>query len=402
MTPFSNVCANACCLWRQTSTDFSVDPFFPNKSFRELNMKLYGSVRPSLALLLAAVVAISACSDSQNTEKPVERVWPVKVASVSSAGDVSARQFAGRVKAVQTVDLSFQVGGKLQEVKFSEGEFVPKGRVIAALDDRDFRRRVKEARVNLQLLEKTLERQQALKERNVISSQQLDETQTNYDLAKVALENAEQDLAYTRLSVPFDALVTRQLVESYSNVQKGQGVVRLQNVSEVRVQVSVPERLLATIDADRVESITASFEFLPGKEFPLEYREHQAEADSVTQTYVVELGMARPEKVQILPGMTARVKLRLKQDVGELRVPLSAVQTNADGTPYVWQINDDHSVSRIDVELGRTDGDSVQVTAGLNPGAMLVAAGGQHLYEGAKVRNYAAAAAAQPVAETEQ
>lgn len=365
-------------------------------------MKLPGSAYLPLVLLLALTALIAACSDSSGGDEPVERVWPVKIASVASADGMSARQFAGRVKAVQTVDLSFQVGGKLQEMKFSEGEIVPKGRLIAALDDRDFRRRVKEATVNLQLLEKTVERQRALKERNVISAQQLDETETNYDLAKVALENAEQDLAYTRLTVPFDALVTRQLVENYTNVQKGQGVVRLQNVSEVRVQVSVPEKLLATIDAERVESITASFEFLPGQEFPLEYREHQAEADSVTQTYIVELGMPRPENVQILPGMTARVKLRLKQDQGELRVPLSAVQTNADGTPYVWQINSDQSVSRVDVALGDTDGDSVQVTEGLKPGSILVAAGGQHLYEGAKVRNYAAKAAGQPAAEPGQ
>lgn len=359
-------------------------------------MKLFGNVFPALLVTLLAGVGITACSDQNEGQQGVERVWPVKVAAVSSEGASSTRQFAGRVKAVQTVDLSFQVGGKLANLQLREGEIIPKGRLIASLDDRDFQRRVKEARVNLQLLEKTLERQRALKARNVISEQQLDETETNYDLAKVALENAQQDLAYTKLTVPFDALVTRQLVENYTNVQKGQGVVRLQNVSEVRVQVSVPERLLATIDAERVDSITTSFEFLPGREFPLEYREHQAEADSVTQTYIVELGMPRPEKVQILPGMTARVNLKLNQSAGDTRAPLSAVQTNADGVPFVWQINEDHSVSFTPVELGATDGDSVQITSGVEPGAQIVAAGGQHLYEGAKVRDYVGRPTIQP------
>ncbi|WP_237058338.1 efflux RND transporter periplasmic adaptor subunit [Microbulbifer sediminum] len=351
-------------------------------------MEFFGKAS-RLLVALVAIVTIAACSDREAGQEQAERVWPVKIATVSSSGDVTSRQFAGRVKAVQTVDLSFQVGGKLEEVKFSEGEIIPRGKLIAALDATDFRRRVKEARVNVQLLEKTLKRQRALEKRDMISAQQLDETESNYELAQVALENAQQELAYTRLSVPFDALVTRQLVENYTNVKPGQGIVRLQNVSEVRVQVSVPEKLLATIDADRVESITASFEFLPGQEFPLEYREHQAEADSVTQTYLVELGMPRPENVQILPGMTARVKLRLKQAQGEMRVPLSAVQTNADGTPYVWQIDENLTVSRVNVALGPTDGNTVQVTEGLQPGVRLVAAGGQHLYDGAKVRNYA-------------
>ncbi|SDJ51334.1 efflux RND transporter periplasmic adaptor subunit [Microbulbifer yueqingensis] len=361
-------------------------------------MDFLSNSRRVLFAVLLATAGLVACSDPESAQQQDERVWPVKVAPVSSSGEVAARQFAGRVKAVQTVDLSFQVGGKLQGVKFKEGEVIPRGQLIATLDDRDFRRRVKQARVNLELLEKTLERQRALKARNMISAQQLDETESNYDLAQVALENAEQELAYTRLRVPFDALVTRQLVENFTNVQPGQGIVRLQDVSEVRVQVSVPEKLLATIDANRVDSITASFEFLPGQEFPLEYREHQAEADSVTQTYVVELGMPRPDNVQILPGMTARVRLRLARADGELRVPLSAVQTNADGTPYVWQIGDDRRVSRVEVALGRTDGELVRVTEGLQPGVQLVAAGGQHLYEGAVVRDYTAAGAPAPAA----
>ncbi|SHE75059.1 RND family efflux transporter, MFP subunit [Microbulbifer donghaiensis] len=352
-------------------------------------MKLSGNVHFPLALLLAAAAALVGCSDSGDDAQQAERLWPVKVATVSSDRESSRRQFAGRVKAVQTVDLSFQVGGKLDQLQFREGEIIPKGKLIATLDDRDFLRRVKEARVNLGLLEKTLARQRSLADRNVISQQQLDETETNYDLAKVTLEKAQQDLAYTKLQAPFDALVTRKLVENYTNVQPGQGIVRLQNVSEVRIQVSVPEKLLATANRERVGAITAAFEFLPGREFPLEYREHQAEADSVTQTYIVELGMPRPENVQILPGMTARVNLTLNQARGELWVPLSAVQNSADGSPFIWLIRDDQSVSKTPVELGRTNGDVVEITAGVEPSMKLVAAGGQHLYEGAKVRNYA-------------
>ncbi|MCX2779985.1 efflux RND transporter periplasmic adaptor subunit [Microbulbifer thermotolerans] len=352
-------------------------------------MNIPGNVRSPLILLLAFAVVVSGCSGSAEDEQQVEREWPVKVATVSTNDTIDQRQFAGRVKAVQTVDLSFQVGGKLNYLQFREGEIIPKGKLIAALDESDFVREVKQARVNLDLLQKTLARQRSLAERNVISQQQLDETETNYDLAKVALEKAEQNLSYTKLKAPFDALVTRQLVENYTNVQAGQGIVRLQDVSEVRIQVSVPENLLATVNRERVNSVSATFEFLPGREFPLEYREHQAEADSVTQTYIVELGMPQPENVQILPGMTARVNLKLNQAQDDLWVPLSAVQSSADGSPYIWRINEDQSVSKTPVQLGRTDGEVVEIKSGVDTSMKLVAAGGQHLYEGAKVRNYA-------------
>ncbi|MBE03493.1 MAG: efflux transporter periplasmic adaptor subunit [Euryarchaeota archaeon] len=353
-------------------------------------MNITGNACCLLSLLLAVVMAVSGCSRPAEGE-PVaaEREWPVKVARVFTSDALDQRQFAGRVKAVQTVDLSFQVGGKLSQLYFREGEIIPKGQLIAALDETDFVREVKRARVNLELLEKTLERQRALAERNMISPQQLDETRTRYELARVTLEKAEQDLSYTKLKAPFDALVTRQLVDNYTNVQAGQGIVRLQDVSEVRIQVSVPEKLLAAVSGDRLHAVTATFEVLPGQEFPLEYREHQAEADSVTQTYVVELGMPRPENVQILPGMTARVTLKLNPTQNSLWVPLTAVQSSADGSPYIWRINPDRSVSRVPVQLGRTDGEVVEVLRGVEPATTLVAAGGQHLYEGARVRDYA-------------
>lgn len=354
-------------------------------------MKLFDTSRFwLLPFLLAAASGLIGCNGSGADEQNEAPVWPVKMATISNAGDIQERQFAGRVRAVQTLDLSFQVGGKLNQFNMTEGEIVPKGTLIASLDSQDFKRRVREAEVNVELLEKTVARQRSLAERNVISRQQLDETETNFSLAKVALENAAQDLAYTRLQAPFDALITRRLVENYTNVQSGQGIVRLQDVSEVRIEVSVPEKLLATIDRDQVKSITASFEFLPGKEFPLEYREHQAEANSVTQTYIVELGMPRPADVQILPGMTARVNLKLNQaEAGRTyRVPLSAVQTDADGSSFVWRINGDQSVSKTSVLLGSTDGDSVEITRGIESAMNIVAAGGQHLYEGANVRNY--------------
>ncbi|MFA0810094.1 efflux RND transporter periplasmic adaptor subunit [Microbulbifer epialgicus] len=352
-------------------------------------MKLSVNSRISFALVVAAAAILAGCSGTEADEQQIERLWPVKVATVTNAAEVTDRQFAGRVKAVQSVDLSFQVGGKLDKLNIREGEIIPKGTLIAELDDRDYRRRVKEAKVNVELLEKTLKRQRSLAGSKVISQQQLDETESNFDLAKVTLEKVEQDLAYTQLRVPFDALATRQLVENYTNVQPGQAIVRLQNISEVRIQISVPEKLLATVHEDQISAITAEFEFLPGKEFALKYREHQAEADSVTQTYVVELGMPRPENVQILPGMTARVNVKLKEASGDFLIPLAAVQTDAEGQSYVWQINEDQTVSRVQVALGRTNGEAVQITDGLSPAMKLVAAGGQHLYDGAKVRNYA-------------
>lgn len=73
-------------------------------------MKLPVNSRFPLVLLMAAATALSGCSGPEADEQQVERLWPVKVATVTNVAEVADRQFAGRVKAVQSVDLSFQVG----------------------------------------------------------------------------------------------------------------------------------------------------------------------------------------------------------------------------------------------------------------------------------------------------
>ena len=68
------------------------------------------------------------------------------------------RRFAGRVAAVQTVDLSFQVPGKLIEVPVLESQRVSKGDVIARLDPTDYDRAVREATINVEKAKRELDR----------------------------------------------------------------------------------------------------------------------------------------------------------------------------------------------------------------------------------------------------
>lgn len=97
--------------------------------------------RSSTAMRLVVIVAavsgvLAGCSAPQETpERPVR---PVRYFSVEAADAIRHRSFPGVVMAAQSVDLSFRVGGTIQQLPALEGARVAEGEVVAVLDPRDY------------------------------------------------------------------------------------------------------------------------------------------------------------------------------------------------------------------------------------------------------------------------
>ncbi|WP_417684042.1 efflux RND transporter periplasmic adaptor subunit [Roseibium sp.] len=316
---------------------------------------------------------------------------PAKVFTVSDEIGMLSRRFTGRVEAVQTVDLSFQVAGKLSNLAILESQEVKKGDLIAKLVPTDYERAVREAELRLNQARQDLERLETLKNRSVISEKSYDDQKNEYDLAVEALAAAEQNLEYTEIHAPFDGIVTRRLVDSFTTVSVGTAVVRLQDVSEVQIDINVPEALFAKVSENQVASLHAEFPSISGRTFPLEYREHSTEVDPVTQTYRVTLAMPRDPGARIYPGMTAAVIAKLRRDgngAGEsLLVPTGAVAVDGEGQTFLWRVSEaSNEVLKTPVKVGTVMGDFIPVTEGVAQGDRIVAAGAAHLSDGQVIR----------------
>ncbi|NIC04229.1 efflux RND transporter periplasmic adaptor subunit [Billgrantia bachuensis] len=345
-------------------------------------------MKPAMMLLALVVLALAGCDRNQAEEdEPSARV--VKLIEVGEHSLVPSRRFVGRVEAVRTVDLSFRVGGQLVEMPPRQGELIPEGETIARLDPTDYELAVRRAEAEYQLARREMERTRQLLETNSISQSSFDEVRTQYELAEVQRDSARQDLSYTIINAPFDALVTRRLVENHSNVPPNTAIVRVQDVTELRVKINVPETLIRHVtDPERFE-VEAELLSLPGQRFPLEYREHVTEPDEVAQTYEVDFAIVDPANVGAMPGMTASVAVSLVDAVehGALSIPVAALDKDNEGDFRVWVYrSDDERVEPRSVLVGEIQGETVPVLAGLQPGEKIVAAGAHLLHEGASVR----------------
>lgn len=339
-------------------------------------------------VLFFCVAWLVACEHPEPTVVD-QAVRPAKLFRVSARKESTSHDFVGRLDAAQTVDMSFEVAGEIVQLPVREGQAVAKGELIAALDPTDFQLAVKEAEVQLRLATQDMQRKVTLLRERGISESVVDDARAQYELAQVRLSQSRERLADSRISAPFDAFIARRYADNHAKVRVGDNVARLSDLNELKVVASLPEQLVATVTLERVVSITAWFDFLPDERFDLSYRENTGEANPVAQTYEVTFTMARPAGSNLLPGMTAQVRIELKANAGNdgIVIPTTALLSEPDGQFFVWVYDSATSlVSRRTVTVAAPVEGGVGIAGGLSDGDLVVAAGASQLQEGMTVR----------------
>jgi multidrug efflux system membrane fusion protein len=169
----------------------------------------------------------------------------------------------------------------------------------------------------------------------------------------------------------------------------------LQDISQLEVEVSVPERDIAGgMPRQSPEQITervkpvVSVSSIPDRTFPARVKEFATTADPSTRTFQVRLIFDRPGDVSILPGMTARVFANIIKQ-GGISIPLIAAQSDAEHQAFVWKVDPGSmTVSRQPVELGTMHGSMVDIKSGLQEGDIIATSGLRVLEAGMQVRRY--------------
>lgn len=338
--------------------------------------------------ILLIMLLTAACEDRTAPEPQDQWVRPARIFVVEDTTETTAYSFVGRVEALQTIDIAFEVGGRLAQLPVLEGQQVTRGTLLAALDETDFKLAVREAEVQLKLARQDLERKrQVLKQRGIARSV-VDDAQSLYELQSVRLDQARERLAKSRLTAPFAGTIARRYVDNFVSIQPNTAVARLQDLSKLLVVVHVPETLLATATEEQVVEMYATFNFAPEQRYALNLHENRGEADSVAHTYEVSLLMENPDGVNILPGMSATVHILLRDGDSPkvTNIPATALVSNPDKSFHVWVFDPQtQEVHKRAVVVGAPNLDGVPVLEGLQGGEHIVVTGADFLQPGMKV-----------------
>lgn len=335
------------------------------------------------ALLTSTLVLAPVASGAETVPKPVKLM-------TTETGDARLeRQFFGQVAAKQTVDLAFQVSGQILKFPVTQGFLAPKGSLIAELDLEQFELQLERARLQKGQADRTVARMAKLQ--GTVSKVAMDDAETQAGLAEIAVRDAEYALRHATLKAPFDALISSREVALFTTVSAGTPIVRLHDMSELHIEVDVPEILFQQSEANDVLEITATFP-VRDEEFPLRILEFDAEASNVGQTYRVTFLFEPPEGMQVYPGASTTV--RVLADAGDdiISLPATALVTNPSGQVGAMVFSptgaDTGSVTWTPVEIEPTQFGDFRVVSGLQGGEEIVLTGGGALTDGQSVRRF--------------
>ncbi len=355
----------------------------------------------ALILVFSITLIFSASCGNDDSEQDREpAVRPVKLITLSGASDLQVASYPAVLDAAQLSELSFQVGGLIEDVAVVDSQAVQAGDEIARLDPRDFQSQVTSARAQFENAEEEYQRAVRLSQADAIARSVLDQRKSQRDVARSHLDTAEKALADTIIRAPFSGVVAQIPIKRSQTISAGQiiatliGTENLAGAGIVEATVNVPASVIARSQEAETRSAFVILDAAPEKRIEATFKSASLLADSTSQTYAVTFTFDPPGDLIILPGMHATLELssaRRATDSNALRisVPLSAILS--DGTArYVWIVDQDSmTVSKREVTISDGIGESAVVTEGLALGEMIATAGASYLAEGMQVRPWA-------------
>ena len=249
-------------------------------------------------------------------------------------------------------------------------------------------------------------------EHHAISKAQYDASKTQVDVTRSAVSTAEAQTAAARdalrdteLRAPFDGIIADRRVENFQDVTAKQPIFSLQDISTLEIVFNIPDNdiLLAPLPAGAnlktliendgsLFALTARFDAMPDRAFPLQLKEFAAQADARTNTYPVTAVMPHQPDVYLLPGMAVTVEVDFRphdkeKSSGKYFVPSTAILSEGTEKTFVWRY-EDGAAHRIPVTVGRPRNDGSLEVSGpdLHDGDVIITAGVHFLREGQKVR----------------
>ena len=354
------------------------------------------STDTTMVVAVLAMVMLSACDSLNSDAAPPPLPRPVKLIVVDGMHKDVSRSYPATIEAADRTELSFQVGGRIQELPVVEGDEVKAGTLIAQLDQRDYRNQVASAKAQFDNAEDEYRRSLRLSDTNVISQSELELRKSQRDIAKAQLDIAEKALSDTTITAPFDGQVASLNFRRLQSINPGDTFATFISSRYLEAVIHLPSSAIAGIPREAGERrddspVHVVLETLPELRFEAMFKEAQAIADSTSQTYEVAFLFERPTDVLMLPGMNATVEIerfpvRAGTGASGTRVPLTAIVSDG-ARQFVWVYDEkSQTVSRRAIETAEGIGESLLVTNGLNAGETIVAAGTSYLFEGMQVR----------------
>ncbi len=330
-------------------------------------------------LAVTILLALSSCGEKKQAAQ--EQTVRVKVQQIQSEAVNGEQGFSGTIEESSGTSLSFAVSGTIKKIHVSAGQTVGAGQLIAELDPITMQNAYNIAKTGLEQAQDTYNRMKELHDAGSLPDMQwiAIDNQLKTAISEEAL--AKKSLTDTKLYAPFSGYIASKSAEVGQSAVPGMSVVKLVNISTVKVKISVPEN-----DVQRIakgSSMKIVVPALGNREFSGHVTERGVSADPRSRTYEVKATIQNPG-TQLLPGMICQAFTNYMQGSTGVFIPANLVQLDGDNKTFVWVVNSGKAVKR-EIAISSETAQGVQVSGGLSAGDQLIVSGQQKVSNGMSV-----------------
>ena len=349
--------------------------------------KILSAVVLVLLAIGAGRTVMSRMSNANKLEAGIAEQAKLYVRTASPKTNEAGQTLAlpGTLQGNVQTPISARASGYLRRWHKDIGSRVNKGDLLAEIDAPEIDQQLSQAMAarqqaasSLQLATSTMERWEALRKKDAVSQQELDERRSaaaqaraNLAAADANVERLRQTEGFKRVIAPFSGVITRRNVDVGDLIDAGGGAGRtmfvLAQTDPLRVNVNVPQAYSQLVKQGQEVTITQSE--LRGQTFKGQVARTAAAIDPATRTMQIEVTLPNKDGV-LLPGAYVQVQLPLQASKA-MTIPTNALMIRGEGM-RVAVVDAESRVHLKPVKVGRNYGENVEVMEGVSATDKLV------------------------------
>jgi len=284
----------------------------------------------------------------------------------------------GRSQASKNVVIRAEAEGQVLRILKEEGKPAVKGDHLIAIDVRERKERVREARELVKQRKIEYDAARKLRKQGYTSDVRLAQTQSALESARASLKRAEIDLEKTTISAPFDGVLGQRHVDIGDYVRVGDEIMTIVDLDPLEVDVFVNEKDVVQIQKGNKAILT----FAGGENRMGQVTFVSPAADEETRTFLVHVEMDNADH-KLPAGLTTQVEIEVKSKQA-FQIKPSILTLDDTGAVGVKTVSADNMVVFTPIEIIEDTPTHLWVT-GLQAGMKIVTVGQDFIIPGQKV-----------------
>jgi len=330
--------------------------------------------------LILGLLLLLACRSREESMGAAAMPVHVEAAAVKVAELQQEIPAVGSLSSPQETVVAPQIDGRVVALDIAQGQVLPRGTILARLDDSIQKAALAAAEATLTNAHGVYARDRQVVKTGGVSEQQLQSDETAVQQAEAQLAQAQVNLQYTTIRAPFTGALGMRQVSLGAYLKAGDAIVRIRQMDPLFLDFELPQQTIGRIMPGQKANFAA-----PGltDEFEGAVTTIDPAVDAESRNVHVQATVPNP-KLLLKPGMFARVRLIVGTKPDTLFVPAQAIVPEGDAR-YVWVVAPEDKAEQRSVEVGVFQNNWVEIISGLKPADRVITAGVQKLYPGAKL-----------------